>query len=313
MSARGESVAVVGSLNVDLVVTVERFPAPGETVEGRSLAVFAGGKGANQACAVGRLGGRAVMVGRVGADAYGELLRNGLESAGVDVAHVAVDPDEPTGTAAITLDATGQNHIVVVAGANGACSTQDLDAAAAALASAAVVLLQLEIPLATVAEAARRARAAGALVILDPAPARALPDALLGDVDVLTPNETELTAMTGGSGGQPVDERDAIERARTLLGRGSRAVVVKLGALGAVLVEPEREHVWRPPQVVAVDTTAAGDAFNGAFALALARRLSVVEAGAFATAAAACSVTRAGAQPSMPTAEEVGAVMRLDP
>jgi ribokinase len=298
------AIVVVGSLNADLVVRVERFPSPGETVAGHDFTVIPGGKGANQACAAARLGGDVAMIGRVGKDAHGELLRRSLAAAGVDVSGVASDARVPTGVALITVDRAGENEIVIVPGANGAFTVEELARGGARLDAAAVLLLQLEIPLATVQAAARRARQAGAIVILDPAPAAPLPDGLLCEVDYLTPNETELAALVGGV--RPGDERAA---ARTLLGRGVRNVVVKRGDQGALLVGAAGEVVWPAFRVEAVDATAAGDAWNGAFACALADGLPPAQAGRLATAAAAVSVTRRGAQPSMPTRAEAEALI----
>lgn len=301
------SIVVVGSLNADLVVRVARFPQTGETVSGAAFDVIPGGKGANQACAAGRLGGDVRMVGCVGADANGELLRRSLSASGVDVAGVRAVAEAPTGVALITVDGSGQNQIVVVPGANARVTPAALRETAP-FGGAAAVLLQLEVPLDTVAEAARAARAAGAAVILDPAPARALPDALLAAADYLTPNETELAALVAGP--PPAGAEEAVQAARVLLARGARRVVVKRGEHGALLVSAQGETSWRAPRVRAVDTTAAGDAWNGAFAFALARGDAPEEAGRLATAAASASVTRAGAQPSMPTLAEAEALMK---
>jgi ribokinase len=300
----GARIVVVGSLNADLVVRVDRFPAPGETVAGRDFAVIPGGKGANQACAAARMGGDVSMIGRVGADAHGELLRRSLAAAGVDVSEVRPDPCCATGVALITVDGAGENDIVIVPGANGAFTVEELEGGGGRLDSASVLLLQLEIPLATVQAAARRARWAGATVILDPAPAAPLPDTLLREVDYLTPNETELAALLGGV--RPGDETAA---ARALVARGARNVVVKRGEHGALLVGAGGETVWPAFTVDAVDATAAGDAWNGAFAFALADGRSPGDAGRLATAAATVSVTRRGAQPSMPTLAEAEALI----
>jgi ribokinase len=300
-------IVVVGSLNADLVVRVARFAAPGETVSGHAFAVFPGGKGANQACAAARLGGDVAMVGCVGADGHGELLRRSLAQAGADVTHVAAVEEAPTGVALITVDDAARNHIVVVPGANAHLTAARLAEAAAVFQGAAVVLLQLEVPLETVQEAARRARAAGAQVVLDPAPARALPDALVAAAEHLTPNETELAALTAGPVRTAAEARQA---AGTLLARGARHVVVKRGEHGAMLVGGEGEWSWPAPPVQAVDTTAAGDAWNGAFAVALAGGSSLEEAGCFATVAASLSVTRHGAQPGLPRLDEVRALMK---
>jgi ribokinase len=288
-SAMPSPIVVVGSLNADLVVHVARFPRPGETLSGNGFARFPGGKGANQAYAVARLAGAAVMVGQVGADEHGAWLTSHLAEGGVDASLVLRHAPEPTGVALITIDATGQNQIVLVAGANGAFTPDRFSSVAAVVRSCRVLLLQLEIPIETVIAAARAGRSAGAIVILDPAPARELPDALIGLTDYLTPNETELAALTGG--GEVRDVADVRARAAQLLARGAARVVVKWGARGGVLIAPDGERWWPAHTVEVVDTTAAGDAFNGAFAVAL--------------AAAALAVTRVGAQPGMPVRAEV--------
>ena len=192
-------IVVVGSLNADLIVRVPRFPAPGETISGDGFAIVAGGKGANQAAAAGRLGGRVAMIGQVGADANGTLLRDALNAAGVDTRLVAVDEAAATGVAVITIDAHGENEIVLAAGANGTYAPERLAPALVALRAARVVLLQLEIPLATVMRAAAEARSAGAVVVLDPAPAVPIPDQLLALADYVTPNERELAMLAGGT------------------------------------------------------------------------------------------------------------------
>lgn len=298
-------IVVVGSLNADFVVRTRRFPAAGETVAGESFAMFPGGKGANQAFAAARLGGVVSMVGQVGNDAPAEALRMSLASAGADISHVDRDPGVSSGVAVIGIEASGQNRIVIVPGANGTFTPERLERSRDLIASASIVLLQLEIPLATVAAAASLAHRAGARVILDPAPAAPVPDELLRCADYVTPNETELAVLTGSRPGKGLTRKAAAKRAGALVARGARKVIVKMGAAGALLVEGARERFWPARRVKAVDTTAAGDAFNGAFAVALAEGQSEDEAGAFACAAAAVSVTRPGAQPSMPARDEV--------
>ena len=307
----GQGITVVGSLNADLVVAVRRFPGPGETVTGHDFAVFPGGKGANQAFAAGRLAGGDMpvhMVGQVGADTYGEWLCQSLAQAGVDVRHVRVDAAAPTGLAMVAIDASAQNQIVVVPGANGSFNPVALTAAHHAVADAAVVLLQLEIPLPTVQTAARIAREAGAVVILDPAPARTVADVLLRSVDYLTPNESELSVLTGGAPQATLRRGDAVTRARQLIARGATKVLVKMGRQGALLVTEGAEHLQPAFPVEAVDTTAAGDAFNAGLAFALARGARESEALRYAAATAAVCVTRPGAQPSMPSRGEVEAL-----
>lgn len=303
-------IVVVGSLNADFVVRVPRCPAAGETLTAERFSMFPGGKGANQAYAAARLGGRVSMVGQVGNDPWGAVLRENLVSVGADVSGVFRDERVSSGIAVIVVEPAGQNRIVLVPGSNGTFTPDRLAGARDRLASAAVMLLQLEIPLETVREAARLGRRAGARVILDPAPAVPLPDELLEEVDYLTPNETELAVLTGNPPEGILDQGRAASLARELLRRGPRKVIVKMGAAGALLVEPSGEHFWPARRVRAVDTTAAGDAFNGAFAVALAEGQGEKEAGAFAGAAAAVSVTREGAQPSMPTREEVERLLK---
>ena len=298
------SVVVVGSLNADLVVRTPRFPAPGETTTGTDFAVYPGGKGANQAVAAARLGARVAMVGRVGRDDYGRLLRRSLTAAGVDAEPVIDDEDAATGVAVITIDASGQNQIVLAPGANGRLHPDDVERCRSLLESAAVVLLQWEVPPETVEAAARIARRAGVAVVLDPAPARPEALALLPLASFVTPNETELRVLAGAPPG-PTSPQDAAGMARSLLDLGARCVIAKLGPAGATAISRDGEWVWPGHAVQAVDTTAAGDAWNGAFAVALAEGRALQDAGAFASAAAAISVTRPGAQPSMATRDEV--------
>jgi len=299
-----KKILVVGSANMDLVVAAERSPAPGETVLGGAFATYPGGKGANQAVAAARCGGAVAMLGRVGDDAFGEALRAGLEAAAVDVGGLA-SVDAPSGVALIVTTPEGGNSIVVAPGANGR-----LDAAAVAeadFAGVAYVLAQLETPLDGVIRAAEIVRAQGATFILDPAPAQPLPAKLLALVDWLTPNETEARLLLGVDG--PFDPFAA---AIALQALGPRGVVVKLGGQGAVLLEAGGEpQLIAPFSVEAVDTTAAGDAFNGAFAVALSEGAEPAKAAEFASAAAALSVTRRGAQPSMATRGEIDRFLKL--
>ncbi len=302
-------IAVVGSVNMDLVVTVPRLPQVGETVLGGTFGTFPGGKGANQAVAAARLGASVAMIGRVGADAFGRTLRRGLAEEGVDIHHLREDEQAPSGVALITVDRDGRNTIVVASGANMRVVPPDVDAAREVIAGSHAVLLQLELPLPVVRHAAEVAAAAGCRVILDPAPAppQPLPEPLYRLLAVVNPNEVEARALTGVD----VADRDGARRAaESLLARGCGAAVIKLGERGAyVAADGVREAVPAVP-VRAVDTTAAGDAFAAALAVALAEGRDLVAAVRFATVAAAVSVTRAGAQPSMPRREEVLALAR---
>lgn len=306
-------IVVVGSLNMDLVIRMRRFPLPGETIVGTDFGTFQGGKGANQAYAAARLGGNVQMVGQVGNDSYAEELKQQLAFVGVEVSSVGRDPDVSSGIAVISIDADGQNQIVIIPGANGTFGVEQLARTQDVIAGARIVLLQFEVPIETVTAAARQARKTEALVILDPAPARQISDELLGLADFITPNETELAWLVDDSPGGDFNGEHAAEKAQRLLARGANRVIVKMGASGALLVARGYQHFWPAVPVEAVDTTAAGDAFNGAFAVALASGKNELEAGQFATAAAACSVMRRGAQASMPSHQEVDALLLQQP
>ena len=300
MNQDAQAVAVVGSLNLDLVVRVARPPGPGETVTGSDVFRNPGGKGANQAVAAARLGRRVAMVGCVGDDAAGRELLESLTGAEVDTARVRVVDGVPSGTAFITVADDGENQIVVSPGANARLTAADVAAAGAALAAAAVTLLQLEVPLEAVAAAAG---AAGGRVVLNPAPVRDLPEDLLAKVDVLVPNRVELAQLAGA--GVP----ETVEDAATLAGRlPARAVVVTLGGDGALVVEDGRVgHVPAVP-VRPVDTTAAGDAFCGGLADALAGGAGLQEAARRAVRVAAAACLRPGAQASLPTPADLEAL-----
>jgi ribokinase len=300
------SIVVVGSLNADFVVHVPRFPSPGETLRGERFAVLPGGKGANQACAAARLGASVAIAGQVGTDAHGAFLREAVRATGVETGCIAADEQAATGVALITIAADGENQIVLAPGANGTFGPERLAPVLPLIRQSRVVLLQLEIPMATVQRAATEARAAGATVVLDPAPASAVPEDLLALCEFLTPNETELAVLAGEpppTSETPIEVID--RRARRLIARGCPQILVKLGDRGARLVLDDRAWHWPAFAVTAVDTTAAGDAFNGAFAVALAEQQPIQRALTFASAAAALSVTKAGAVPSMPSRIEV--------
>jgi ribokinase len=307
-------ITIVGSLNMDFVVQVEKLPQPGETVMGFGFSTLPGGKGANQACAVGKLGGRARMVGRVGDDALGAQLRESLRAAGVDTAAVRATEGTPSGVALIFVQQGGQNQIVVASGANTRLTPEDVRRELQ-VASEGLLLLQLESPMETVEEAAALGRRHGMRVVLDPAPARPLPDGLLRSVDCLTPNESEALLLLDRTEGA-VSLAEAPEIASALLHRGPRSVILKLGERGAFLHNGERGRHFPGLKVEAVDATAAGDTFNGALAVALAEGRDMAGAISFANTAAALSVTRLGAQVSIPTRDQVEAVygeMRTEP
>ena len=289
-------IVVVGSLNMDLVVRAPRHPQPGETLLGSEFHTFPGGKGANQAVAAARLGGQVKMIGRVGADAFGKSLIQTLTNDGVDTSQVK-QLGVATGVALITVDEAGQNTIVVVPGANGELSPPDLLTAESVFEGASVVVMQLEIPLLTVMYAADLAHRHGARVVLNPAPAQQLGATLLKQVDVLIPNQPEAALLTGAA--------SASESAKRLLASGVCSVIVTMGDDGVLVVENEIETHLSAHRVNVVDTTAAGDAFVGAFAVALAEGCSTREAAAWGNAAGALAVTRAGAQPSLPARDEL--------
>ena len=289
-------IVVVGSLNQDLVARVPRIPVPGETVLATGHSTFAGGKGANQATAAARLGSRVAMVGRVGDDDYGHQLISGLQSDGIDTEFVTVDPEVGSGLALINVEESGENAITVSPGANGRVGGDDVAAAAEVIASARVLLLQLEVPMAALTAAVIAARGT---VVLNPAPAAALPPELLSGVDILIPNESELALLTSLPVG---DSTEVVAAAESL---PVDDVVVTMGAGGAMVVKRSGTTHVGAPSVTAVDTTGAGDAFCGALAAELARGAYLEAAARFAVRAAAGAVTRHGAQAAMPTRDEV--------
>ena len=290
----------MGSLNMDLVGCAPRIPVVGETIVGHTYLSEPGGKGANQAYAAAKLGGRVAMLGRVGSDDFGRQMKSNLEGAGCDVSGVFAIPDCTSGIALIFVGDDGHNSIIIVPGANDRFSPADVDDAIDRLQGAAWVLLQLENPLPTVLAAAQAARRAGARVMLDPAPARPLPSELLELADILTPNETEAAILADMTPSR-LNPQQALAIAQRLRERKSRTVIVKLGDQGCLLVDDGGSELIPAPSVKAVDTTAAGDEFNAGLAVGLSEGLSLRDACRFANSAAALSVTRLGAQASAPS------------
>lgn len=292
-------VVVVGSLNIDLSAHVERHPSPGETVAAQGFSTSCGGKGANQAVAAARLGGAVAMIGKVGEDAHGKQLLDGLRADGVDVSRVAVDEQAPTGTALITVADSGENSIVIVAGANAALSSADIDSAASTITRAEVLTTVLEIPIDTVLAAVRAAAKAGTRVVLNLSPVRPLPDDVLRAADPLVVNEHEARRLLSDAGVE-LSAGWSAEHSERLRALGPRSVVVTLGADGANVAEAAGTAHLPALPVRAADTTGAGDAFAATLALRLSRGDTLADAAAAATEVSAYSVQRAGAQDSYP-------------
>jgi len=304
---KARRIVVVGSANTDMIIRLKRIPRPGETILGGEFFTAAGGKGANQAVSAARAGGNVSFVARLGQDAFGDQAVAGYARDRIDIAHVVRDPKLPSGVGLIFLEQGGQNSIAVASGANDRLSPTDVKKAAGLFEGASIALLQLEIPLPTIQAAVRLAVQAGARVILNPAPARALPDNLLRQVSIVTPNETEAELLTGI---RVNSVASAARAAAVLRARSIPTVIVTLGARGAFVSSDGIEQLVPGFKVRAVDTTAAGDIFNGALAVALAENQPLTQAIRFANAAAAISVTRLGAQPSAPLRRQIGRFIR---
>jgi ribokinase len=297
-----KSILVIGSSNTDMIIQVEKLPQPGETILGGKFTSAAGGKGANQAVGAARAGGDVSFIARIGQDVFGENALAGFVADKINVDYVVRDGTSPSGVALIFVNKRGENSIAVASGANGQLSPLDVRRAKNIFREASVVLLQLETPLKTVQAAAELAFAAGARVVLNPAPAQTLPLNLLKRIYLLTPNENEAEMLSGVS---VTDETSVAKAAKKLRAMGVANVIVTLGSRGAYVSGKDFEGLIPGYPVKAIDSTAAGDVFNGSLAVALAEGKSLVDAARFATAAAAISVTRLGAQISAPTRDEI--------
>lgn len=300
------SILVFGSINMDLTTYVPHLPAPGETLLGHSFMTVPGGKGANQAVAAARIGAPVKLVGRIGDDGFGREIALALRSEGVDTSHMDIDTQHPTGLAVISVDDAAENTIIVIPGANGALDRTDVQRCIRLLDKAKVLLIQLETPIEVSMAVAAAAKERGVTVILDPAPASNIPMKFYPLIDYLTPNETETRALTGI---WPSTTEEAEHAAADLLKRGAKTVVIKMGSRGLYYSDGKNAEPVKPYPVVAVDTVAAGDAFNGGLAVALSEGRALAEAVRWGAAAGALAVTQAGAMPSMPYRDDVERLM----
>lgn len=306
MSFKQNPIYIIGSINTDMVAMTKNLPAPGETVMGGEFMMTAGGKGANQAVSAARLGGEVTMVGRLGEDIFGDQSIERLKHEDINCDFIGRDSIAASGVALISVDDKGENHIVVAPGANNQLDKSKVKTALDSMPDNAIILLQLEIPLETVAHIIETTRGSSRRVILDPAPApsTALPDNFLKGLYLITPNETEATKL---SGIEVQDDKSAEAAARKLLATGVSNVAITMGAKGVVLVQQDGVKFIKSPKVTAIDSTAAGDCFNGALAVSIANDLSLEQSVERACRAASISVTRKGAQDSMPSMSEVDA------
>ena len=295
-------IVVIGSCNTDMVISMDHLPLPGETLIGGEFFMNSGGKGANQAVAAARLGGKVSFIAKVGNDPFGKRALEQYRAEGIDVKHILTDPEQPSGVALIMVDAQGENSIAVASGANAHLTTKDIDNAKEILSRADIVLMQLETPITTVEHAANVAKRSGAKVILNPAPAQPLPESLLQNLYILIANETEAEFISGTQ----ITDMDSVARAADILcDKGVEKVVITLGSRGAFVKERGNYHQIPGLKVKAVDATAAGDTFCGALCVALAEGKNLTEAVTFANRCAAVTVTRMGAQSSLPYRSEI--------
>lgn len=296
-----KKIVVIGSSNTDMVIRTRKFPLPGETILGGDFFIFPGGKGGNQAVAAARLGGSVTLIAKVGNDIFGNQALENFRKEGINTDFISHDAKNPSGVALITVDQNGENTIVVAQGSNKTLTSQDLGQAEKEFNDMEILLMQLEIPTDTVAAAAAKAFALGKKVILNPAPATPLPESIFKNLFLITPNESEAEALTGIS----VIDSTLEDVARSLVNKGVQNVLITLGQNGAYLYAGNRGRRIPSPLVKAIDTTAAGDVFNGAIAVALAENRTLEEAVEFANQCAAISVTRMGAQSSAPYRNEI--------
>jgi ribokinase len=301
------SIVVVGSSNTDMVVKAGHLPVPGETILGGTFMMNAGGKGANQAVAAARLGGNVIFIVKTGEDIFGKQAVQSFKEEGIDTRFIISDPENPSGVALIMVDDNGENCISVASGANAALKPADLHKAEQAIGSANILLVQLEIPLETVSYLINMAAESNVKVVLNPAPACLLPDDLLSKVSIITPNETEAEIL---SGIKIADIESAEKAARVLAAKGIEAVIITMGAQGALLFYNNACNFFPAPVCQAIDTTAAGDVFNGALVVAIAEGKSIVEAVPFACRAASLSVCKMGAQSSAPYRDELNEAIK---
>ncbi len=308
MEMSKKNIVVIGSSNVDMVIKGERIPKPGETIIGGNFHKAAGGKGANQAVAAARAGSNVTFIASVGDDIFGREAVERFKKDGINVDHIKIDPDHPSGMALILVDDKGENSIAVASGANMSLDEYDLKDAHDCIKDSQVVLMQLETPIRTIEAAATMAEKAGKQIILNPAPAQPLSDNLLRKISILTPNESEAELL---SGIKVENEDDAHRAAEVLIQKGVRVVMITMGKRGVLLHTKTESKMIPAFEVTAVDTTAAGDTFNGSLAVAIAEGKSIEDAIKFASAAGAISVTRMGAQPSAPRRNEIESMMHV--
>jgi ribokinase len=301
-------IAVIGSINTDMVVRSSEIPKPGQTLMGHSFITTGGGKGANQAVAAARLGGEVSLIAKIGADAFGEISLENFKKEKINTAYVYTDQHAPSGIAIIVVDDKGENIIVVAPGANALLNQDDINSAEEAIKNSDIVLFQLEVPMSTVAEGVRLAKKHNRLVMLNPAPASAIPGDILQHIDIITPNQTEVLALTGIT----VNDITSAQQACDILhNKGITTVIITMGEQGSYLSSGnDKKMVAGYNAGKAIDTVAAGDTFCGGLAIAIAEGKSLNEAIQFANAAAALSVTKAGAQASIPNRDDVTKLLK---